>query len=421
MSDLFAVVGGRLVDGTGATPIDDSVVLVRDGRVDLAGRAEDVAVPPEAAILDAAGMTVLPGLIDCHVHLSVPRYPADANLMLSVLMAPPPFLALCGLKNANLCLEAGFTTLRDMGGFFNWDNIEMISLRRAIDMGLVEGPRVLAGGVVAQTASHLELSGLGRLTPWVNTEQGAADGPWDVRRRVRKLIGQEADFIKVFASGWGGVVERSWWPNYTGEELAAICDEAHRYGKRVAAHVSSPETILAAARAGCDTLEHLIDIDDEGLGVMAEREIFAVPTLSLFSERGLARRAEFDSADSVDQIRRTGEVAAKTFQRLLSAGIRIANGSDTFRVVIHGDNADEIALMVGHGMSEMDAIVASTRNAAEALGLADDLGTLTPGKWADLLLVDGDPLKDIGVLQDKDRIGVVMKGGRTKVARGKFA
>lgn len=417
MTDDLAVVGGRLVDGMGAAPVDDSVILIRDGRVEKVGRREEIEFSPETPVLDATGKTVLPGLIDCHVHLATPRDPADANLMLSMVTTPPPLTTLWGLKNANLCMEAGITTIRDVGGFFNWDNVEMVSLRRAIDMGLTDGPRLLAGGVVAQTASHLEISGFGRLTPWVNTDQGSADGPWGVRKRVRWVVGLDVDFIKVFASGWGGVVERSWWPNYTLEELAAVCDEAHRYGKRVAAHVTSPETILAAAQAGCDTLEHLVDINDEGIALMVERGVFAIPTLSLFSERALARRASFDTADAVDQIRRTGDMAAKTFERLHANGVKIAMGTDTFRTVVHGDNADELALMVQYGMSEMDAIVASTRTAADALDRANDLGTLTPGMWADLLLIDGDPLGDITILQDKSRIHVVMKGGRVMVDR----
>ena len=326
-------------------------------------------------------------------------------------------IALAGLNNANTCLEAGFTTLRDVGGLFNRDNVEMISVRRAIEMEIADGPRLVVGGVMVQTASHLELSRLGRLTPWVNTGEDTADGPWEVRKRVRKLIGLDVDFIKVFASGWGGVVERVWWPNYTPEELAAICDEAHRYGKRVAAHVTTPTTNLNAIVAGCDTLEHLVDIDEEGLALMAERGVFAVPTLSLYSERALARRAQFDSADSVDQIRRTGDIAAETFRRMLAAGVKVATGTDTFRTVLYGENAEEIELMVRYGMSEMDALVATTKHAAQALGLADDLGTLTVGKYADLMLVDGDPLADVSILQDRARLLVVMKEGRVMVDR----
>ena len=417
MSDSIAITGARLIDGTGSAPVDDTTLIVRSGRVAHVGPARSIDIPTDLSAIDATGLTAIPGLIDCHIHLCSLREPGNINLMLTMVTTPPPMIALAGLNNANICLEAGFTTLRDVGGLFNRDNVEMISVRRAIEMEIADGPRLVVGGVMVQTASHLELSGLGRLTPWVNTGEDTADGPWEVRKRVRKLIGLDVDFIKVFASGWGGVVERVWWPNYTPEELAAICDEAHRYGKRVAAHVTTPTTNLNAIIAGCDTLEHLVDIDEEGLALMAERGVFAVPTLSLYSERALARRAQFDSADSVDQIRRTGDIAAETFRRMLDAGVKVATGTDTFRTVLYGENAEEIELMVRYGMSEMDALVATTKHAADALGLADDLGTLTVGKYADLVLVDGDPLADVSILQDRARLLVVMKEGRVMVDR----
>jgi len=415
MDKIFALIGGYLIDGTGSNPVTDSVILIKNGLVEEVGNKVDLEIDPKVERINISNMTVLPGLIDCHVHLATAHDPADSNVMTSILMTPPPLATLWGLKNANLCLEAGFTTIRDLGGFFNWDNIEIISLRRAIEMNLVQGPRILAGGVMAQTASHLELSGLGRLSPWINTDQGSADGPWEIRKRVRRLISLEADFIKVFASGYGGVVERAWWPNYTLEELTALCDEAHRYKKRVAAHVTSPETIIDAAKAGCDTLEHLIDIDEEGLDLMAENNIFAVPTLSLFSDRALSKRSSFDTADAVDQIRKTGELSARTFERVHSHGIKIAMGTDTFRTVMPGDNADELSLMVKFGMTPMESIEASTKNAAEAIDKIDEIGTIEKGKYADLIIINGDPLQDIKILQNKKNIKVVMKSGEIVV------
>ena len=417
MDKIFALIGGRLIDGTGSEPVNDSVIKIKNGLVEEVGNKANLKIDPKVESIDISNMTVLPGLIDCHVHLSTAYDPADSNVMTSILMTPPPLAALWGLKNANLCLEAGFTTIRDLGGFFNWDNIEIISLRRAIEMDLVQGPRILAGGVMAQTASHLELSGLGRLSPWINTDQGSADGPWEIRKRVRRLISLEADFIKVFASGYGGVVERAWWPNYTLEELTALCDEAHRYKKKVAAHVTSPDSIIDAAKAGCDTLEHLIDIDEEGLDLMAENDIFAVPTLSLFSDRALSKRSSFDTVDAVDQIRRTGELSARTFERVHAHGIKVAMGTDTFRTVMPGDNADELSLMVKFGMNPMESIVASTKNAAEAIDRINEIGTIEKGKDADLIIIDGDPLEDINILQNKKNINIVMKSGEILVDR----
>jgi imidazolonepropionase-like amidohydrolase len=284
-------------------------------------------------------------------------------------------------------------------------------------MGLVDGPRLVVGGIVAATLNHPEISALGRHSHLVKTGRDVADGPWEVRKRVRKLIGLDVDFIKVFASGWGGEVERDWWPNFTVGEITAICEEAHRYRKKVAAHVSSATTIHDAANAGCDTLEHLVEIEDRTIELILERDIILIPTLDIYSERALARRKVHQKPAVIDQVRRTGERAVEAFRRCLEAGIRMAAGTDIYRTVRHGENAGEIVAMVEYGMTEMVALMAATKIGAEALALGEDLGTLVPGKWADLLLVEGDPLRDIHVLEDQKKIRVVMIGGEIKVDR----
>jgi imidazolonepropionase-like amidohydrolase len=172
-----------------------------------------------------------------------------------------------------------------------------------------------------------------------------------------------------------------------------------------------------AASAGCDTLEHLVDIDDRTIEIILERNITLVPTLSLFSERALSRRSRHQKPKVIDQLRRMGEHAINAFQRCLKAGVCIAAGSDLYRTLLPGENALEVVLMVEYGMSEMQAIVAATKQSAEAVDLADELGTLTPGKWADLILVEGDPLRDIHLLEDKSKIRMVMKAGQIKVDR----
>ena len=414
MATIFK--NGNVILGTGEV-IEKGAVAINDNMITFVRPTKNIRPSKKDKVFDISGKTILPGLIDAHVHLSGPYDPYETNIVLSILKTPPPLIALWAVKNANVCMEAGCTTLRDMGVLVSRDSVEMISVRRGMEMGLVDGPRLLVSGLVIQTSSHGEMASLGRLTPWVDTAYGVSDGPWEVRKRVRHLVGLDVDFIKVIASGWSGEVERNWWPNFTLEELTAICDEAHRYHKRVAAHVASAGTMLDAARAGCDTLEHLVEIDDQTIETILKRNIILVPTLSLFSERALSRRGRHQKPAVIEQLRQMTESAIPAFQRCLKAGVRMAMGTDLYRTTMPGENALEIALLVEHGMSEMDAIVTATKNSAEACGLSDQLGTVTPGKWADLLLVAGDPLQDIRILEDKNKIRLVMKGGEIKVDR----
>lgn len=418
MTDSILISGGRLIDGTGAPPLEKSIINIQGGRIEKVGVSGQVQIPSNVPVIDASGMTVIPGLIDAHVHITGPYDPNETNIVLSILKTPPPLSALWAVRNANVCLEAGYTTLRDLGVFLTRDNIEMVSVRRGIDLGLVDGPRLVVAGIVVQTSSHPELAALGRISPLVYTNYGTSDGPWEVRKRVRHLVGLDVDWIKVMASGWGGEVEKHWWPNFTLEELTALCDEAHRYRKRVAAHTASSATMLDAARAGCDTLEHLVDIDDQTIEAILERNITLVPTLSVFSDQALSRRSQHQKSNVIGQLQFMREQAFHSFQCCLQAGVRIATGTDIYRTVLPGENALEVALMVQYGMSEMEAIIAATKNSAEAVGLSEELGTLTPDKWADLLLIEGDPLQDIHILEDKSKIRLVMKGGRSKSIDG---
>lgn len=203
MTDSILISGGRLIDGTGAPPLEKSIINIQGGRIEKVGVSGQVQIPSNVPVIDASGMTVIPGLIDAHVHITGPYDPNETNIVLSILKTPPPLSALWAVRNANVCLEAGYTTLRDLGVFLTRDNIEMVSVRRGIDLGLVDGPRLVVAGIVVQTSSHPELAALGRISPLVYTNYGTSDGPWEVRKRVRHLVGLDVDWIKVMASGWG--------------------------------------------------------------------------------------------------------------------------------------------------------------------------------------------------------------------------
>jgi imidazolonepropionase-like amidohydrolase len=256
------VLAGRLWDGTGATARRDMALVIRDGhvqRVAPAAELRDWAGPR----LETAGATVMPGLMDLHVHLVSVVDPDEPNAIWAEVSARTQLLTLHAAKNARLMLEAGFTTVRDLAGPINPLNLEVLALRRAIAMGLVPGPRIFAAGWVGQTGGHSDLP---LPDAWPRDESVYADGPWAVRRLVRAEIRLGVDLFKTSASGGAaGHKEELWWRNYTAEELGALVDEAHAVGKRVAVHSHSAEATKRALRAGVDTIEHGTELDEECL------------------------------------------------------------------------------------------------------------------------------------------------------------
>jgi imidazolonepropionase-like amidohydrolase len=411
------VLAGRLWDGTGAPVRHDVAFVVRDGRVAEvvpAGAARDWRGPT----LDARDRTVLPGLMDLHVHLVSVVDPDEPNAIWAEVSARTQLLTLHAAKNARRMLEAGFTTVRDLAGPINPLNLEVLALRRAIEIDLVPGPRIVAAGWVGQTGGHSDLP---LPETWPRDESVYADGPWAVRRLVRAELRLGVDLFKTSASGGAaGHKEELWWRNYTAEELLALVDEAHAVGKRVAVHSHTAEATRRALRAGVDTIEHGTELDEECLELFGETGATLVPTISIRSERAMRGRAAGQAPAEV--IRKYAQVAAvgdKWFRRACEAGVPMALGTDTYRSLRDwwGQNAYELELMVERGMTAEQALLTATRNAARALGAAERLGTLEPGKVADLLVVDGDPDRDVRVLQDHARVLVVMREGRIVVDR----
>jgi imidazolonepropionase-like amidohydrolase len=408
---------GRLIDGTGTPPAQDTWLSIVDGRVEGVSSGPDEG--QTGNVLDASRYTVMPGLMDLHVHLihgvTDRREP---HILFGLLTSSSQLLTLWAARNARLMLEAGFTTVRDVGSFYNPRNPEVLGLRDGVELGLLDGPRIVAGGWVSQTAGHRDMF---PPSNWPRDPEVMADGPWAVRRLVRTMVRDGVDFIKTSTSGGAGSHgEEIWWRNWTTEELEALVDEAHAVGKRVASHAHTAESVKRALRAGVDTIEHGIYLDDEALDLLVQHQAALVPTLSARSERAIGHRRRSGSPPEVlrkfDAIRSSG---FESFRRAYQAGVLIAMGTDTGRGLreYFGQNAYELTQMVESGMSPMDAILAATRNAAVALGRSETLGTLEAGKMADLLFVDGDPLADIALLEDRARIKLVMIGGRVVIKR----
>jgi imidazolonepropionase-like amidohydrolase len=346
-------------------------------------------------VVDLGGRTLMPGIIDCHVHITFDGDPHDVEKLQST---PIPVLAWTAAESARRTLEAGVTTVRDLGAPHGIN----VNLRDQIEAGKMFGPRMRAvNSIVCMTGGH----------GWMMGRQ--ADGADDVRKAVREQLRAGADCIKFTATG--GVLTPRVDPrssSFTEEELSAGVEEAHKAFVRVAVHAQGTAGIRNAVRAGADSIEHGIFLDDDVIEEMRTRGTFLVPTLVApenISRFGIAAGIPAYMVEKSDRVK---DAHRESFRKAVQAGVRLAMGTDAGTPFNrHGANAEEIALMVEAGMPAKDALVAATHNAAELLDLLADTGTVEPGKLADLLVVNGDPLAEIRVLCDPARITGVMKAG----------
>jgi imidazolonepropionase-like amidohydrolase len=393
-----AVHAGHLLDVKSGRLLNDQTLVIEDGRIANAGSTADLKIPSDAVRIDLPNATVLPGLIDAHTHLTFNPQFGYETLALSL-----PREALIGAKNARLTLLAGFTTVRNVGA----RDFSDVALRDAINAGDVPGPRLLVSGpALSITGGHCD----NNMLPFEyhRTSDGVADGIAAVQHKVRENIKYGSDLIKVCATG--GVLSLGDNPQhsqYTLEEMKAIVADAHRLGRKVAAHAHGAEGIRWAAEAGVDSVEHGSYIDDAAIAAMKEHGTYLVPTLYLgdwmIDNAGLTHLPPPLLAKAKDVI----PAARKNIAHAFSSGVKVAFGTDA-AVYPHGLNAHEFAVMVRLGLTPLQAIQAATVNAADLLGWSGKVGSLEPGAWADIVAVDGDPLKDVSTLE---RVKFVMKGG----------
>jgi imidazolonepropionase-like amidohydrolase len=400
---MQALVGATLIDGTGGPVVNDATVLIDGERIETVGPRLGVTLPPNTEVIDASGMTVMPGMIDCHDHLASKGYDLPSRWGLD-----DP-ISLQHLRTGYVMaqtLAAGYTCVRDAGGLD-------AGFKMAVEEGLYPGPRlVLSVNIISPTGGLAD-----RVSPSGHTHDhgdprlpaGVANGVNGVRAKVREMARVGADVIK-FATTGGASSRPGHGPmdvEFTTAEVAALIDEARLLGRNTMCHAVGGPGLRVAVEAGAGSIEHgcYLAEDPDLLKMMADKGIFMVPTFEVY---------EFHSTVSAPHMqaraRALRDIHRESMHLALAAGVKVVAGTDAGGFV-HGDNAREIELLVEKGMSPMQAIQAATGWAAECVGLDQDIGTITAGKLADLLVLADNPLHDITVLRDQDRMMMVMKGG----------
>jgi imidazolonepropionase-like amidohydrolase len=399
-----AVRCGKLLDvRTGQLLSDQVVAFDADGIIiSVAPASSDVV-----STIDLSKATCLPGLIDVHTHVT--GDPGDTGyrgLGISI-----PRQAVTGVKNARLTLHAGFTTIRNVGA----ESFTDVAVRDGVNAGEIEGPRMLVSGpALGITGGHCD----DNLLPYEYhyKSDGVADGPWAARAKVREVIKYGADVIKICASG--GVLSKGdqpGTPQYSLEEMQAIAEEAHKLGRKVAAHAHGTQSIKDAIRAGIDSVEHSSLIDDAGIALAKQHGTYLV--FDIYNDDFILQEGTKAGMlpESIEKEKKLGRLQRENFRKAFQSGAKMAFGTDS-GVYPHGDNAKQFAKMVEWGMKPIDAIQAATINAADLVGWSEKVGSLEKGRYADLIAVDGNPLSDVRILESAK---FVMKGG--VVARNEFA
>ncbi len=391
--------GGQLFDGTGS-PLADADVVIQDGRIAEVGSNLD-----GDERVDASGKAILPGLFDCHTHVMF-----EGIDIIRSLTTPFSYRFFQGMHNLRKTLDCGITTVRDAGG-------ADLGVKQAVEDGLIDGPRMqISITMISQTGGHAdewmvcgtEVPTFG--VPYPGNPSGIVNGPEEMRRKVRELIRDGADVIKVATTG--GVLSPRDDPrhaHFRDEELEMLVSEATAGGIWVMAHAQGTPGIKAAIRAGIRSIDHGVYMDDEAIAMMLERGTFFVPTL--VAPTGVLRAVDEGvqlPGNMVQKARDAVEAHRDSFKRAVAAGVKVAMGTDS-AVTPHGENLRELVLMAEGGMEPAEVLVSTTSRAAELMGLSDELGTIEAGKRADLVLVDGDPFEFETL---RDRIAAVYKDGR---------
>ena len=406
---------GQLIDGNGGPPIADAAVVVQNGMITFAGPAVEIPVVSALArVIDVEGGSILPGLVEAHFH---PTYFDVAALEDLDIKYPVEYVTLLAAANAKLALECGYTAARSGGSLFNID----VWLKKAIESDIAMGPRLASSG--------REICGVGGLMDW-NPDfrkigmEGLVlliNGPVEARAAVRKLVKDGIEWVKTYPTGDAAAPDTNDHHTLcmTFEEMHAVVQTAHNHGLKVTGHCRATEGIKNALKAGYDAIEHGTFMDDECMDLLLQRDVPCVPAL-YFEYASIHRGPEFGMSQQViDGHQETLDGGAESARRILKAGGCLGMGGDYgFAWNPHGDYARELSFFVNYvGFTPLEVLTCATKNGAKILGRSHEIGTVEPGKLADLLLVDGDPLKDIRILENRAQFLAVIQGGIIKAGR----
>lgn len=415
-TDTTLIHNGQIIDGTGASAVPDGAVIIQSGMITYVGTMKSVPdLPQDASRIDANGGTIMPGLVEAHFH---PTYFNVANLEDLDIKYPVEYVTLLASCNARLALECGYTSARSGGSLFNVD----VWMKQAIEHDLLIGPRLAASG--------REICGAGGLMDW-NPEfrkigmEGLillVNGADDARKAVRKLVKDGVEWVKTYPTGDAAAADMNDHHTLcmTYEEMHAVVQTSHNHGMKVTGHCRATEGIKNALIAGYDTIEHGTFMDSETMDLLLKRDVPVVPAL-YFEKMSIERGPEFGMPQAViDGHQETLDGGAESARRILAEGGRLGMGGDYgFAWNPHGDYAKELSFFVDYvGLKPLEVIKCATQTGAEILGRIDELGTLAPGKFGDLLVVDGDVAADISILQDRSRFIAVLQSGIVKSSGG---